>query len=127
MFRYPHQGAVCVLTGLDLDGETILTLPASAVALDGSTVTVQGRTLTVPDGAEPLLRAQLFSGQLAGRTDSDPFLHVDGEPLTYDRARATVRAALLDAGVLLLSRQIDSSWNGAEWLLRWGIAIRAVS
>ncbi len=32
LFRYPHQGATCVLAGLDLDSDTIQTLPTSAVA-----------------------------------------------------------------------------------------------
>lgn len=127
LFRYPYQGAICVLAGLDLDNNTIRALPAGAVAGDGSTVTVHGHRFPVPPPARVMLRAQRLSGQLAGRTDAQPFIHVAGAPATRERVRTTVRAALLDAGVPLLSRKVDETWAGNDWLNRWGIALQEVS
>lgn len=126
-FRYPYQGAICVLTALDLDSDTIRGLPASAVGADGSTVTVHGNTMAVPVEAHVLLRAQLYAVQLAGNPVTEPFIALAGSPVSHDRVRNTVRAALLDLGVPLLSRKVDQTWTGDDWLTRWGLALQTVS
>lgn len=127
LFRYPYQGATCVLAGLDLDSDTIQTLPTSAVAADGSTVTIDGDIFAVPAPARVMLHAQHLTNQLAGRSADEPFVYVPGGTVTHERVRNTVRAALLDVGVPLLSRKVDSTWAANDWLNRWGVALQEVS
>lgn len=127
MFRYPHDAAICVLAALGLDLATVLALPHRAVARDGATVTVDGGSLVVPVGGRVLLRAQAITGQLVGRDPEAPFLHAAGADIGQHRVIATVRAALLDAGVPLLSRKVDPYWNGLQWFDRWGVMLQDVS
>ncbi|MGY1838431.1 MULTISPECIES: hypothetical protein [unclassified Modestobacter] len=127
LYRDPVIGATLVLTALGCDVATMLALPAAAVAADGSTVTVHGAPLPTPPGAAVLLRAQRFAGQLTGRSPAEPFLHAAGEPVTDAKIASIVHAAVKDAGVPLASRVVDHTWNGRQWLTRWGVTLQEVS
>jgi hypothetical protein len=74
-----------------------------------------------------MLRAQHLVNQLAGRSGHEPFVYIPGGTISHDRIRNTVRAALLDIGVPLLSRKLDQTWAANDWLNRWGVALQAIS
>ncbi len=90
-------------------------------------MTLHGDVFEVPAPARVLLRAQHLTNQLAGRSQVEPFLYVPGGTVTHTRVRDTVRAALLDVGVPLLSRKVDATWAANDWLNRWGVALQEVS
>ena len=68
-----------------------------------------------------------MTNQLAGRRGHEPFIYVTGGAVSHTRVRETVRAALLDVGVPLLSRKVDLTWAPNDWLNRWGVALQEVS
>lgn len=127
LYREPHVGAVLVLAALGCDIDTIRTLPTSAVAPSGAAITVHGAPLPTPPGADVLLRAQLIAGQLTGRGPDAPFAHAFGEEMTQVRVQNILRIVHAEVGIPMLTRHIDRTWGGHEWLTRWGVMLQDLS
>ena len=128
-YKHPYQGAVCALVAAGVDLSCQRTLTVGDVNSDGTHVTVDGTTITVPDGASVFLQAHTLHRMTEGadRTDS-LFADVDGKQFSVRKLARALSDAATDLGIVLYAGQVRrSNPNRRLWRSGHGISIKRLA
>ena len=128
-YREPYRGAACVFAACELALATMITITFGCVAPEGTDFeVVRGENterITVPPGAEVLLRAQLWQRRIQGARNDDPLLADDDGPLADRYLANAVRAPVTEVGVPLYSSQVErQELDPKRWSHRWGLSVQ---
>lgn len=131
-YREPYRGTACALVACELALETIASLAVADVAGEGTAVAVKrtagsSEDVSLPEGAELFLRAQVIHRQIQGAGATDLLFATEDGPMRPKYLANAVRAAVTEVGVPLYSQQVErAEIDPGRWARRWGLAVQAL-